>query len=484
MVNNKTDSNLTALRYTEEAALRTLPANPVWYSLEPNTYSDYGSQVTLVARNPINSSRQQKKGVITDLDASGGFNQDLTFSNTTRLLQGFFFADIRELPTTTPLNGSAAIAVQDFKSGVLTLASNPGFAVNDMVLVQGFTNGVNNSSAIVTKVDGNTITLSPNVAWVDEAPTAAVSVQKVGIGVNGNVAQSGGLYTLSLDGVDFTKQNLIPGCWVFLGGWGFARVSVVSAGQLTFDKVVASNPAAPFVGLFLGNILKNEDDSSLIKRRTYQVERELGNDGNGVMSEYLVGAVPNEFTLNVSQASKVTADLTFVALDNEQRTGAQGLKAGTRLSISPEDAFNTSTDISHIGLSQVDPSNAVVTPLFAFASEMKLTLNNNVTVNKAIGVLGGFDTSAGIFEVSGSQTVYFGSVEAVQAVRNNADVSFEMIIKKGNQGIVFDMPLLSLSDGRLSVTANQAITLPLTLNAAESKYTHTLLYQAFPYLPD
>ena len=106
----KKDSNLTGLRYAEEECLKQLPgvggADAIWFGLEPNSYSDFGGQITTVARNPINPSRQRQKGVVTDLEAAASFTMDLTGKNHLYMMQGFNFAHAREKPSTAKLNGS------------------------------------------------------------------------------------------------------------------------------------------------------------------------------------------------------------------------------------------------------------------------------------------------------------------------------------------------------------------------------------------
>lgn len=270
---------------------------------------------------------------------------------------------------------------------------------------------------------------------------------------------------------------------------GFARIAVggIAAGYLEFDKVswtaTAETGTGKTIQMFFGSVQRNEPDPADIIRRTYNIERTLGEDDNGTMSEYLVGAVANELTVNIPQADKVNMDLTFVATDNQQRDGTTGVKSGTRPTLTAEDAINTSSDFARIKLPLASATDAAVTPLFAFATELTLTINNNVSPNKAIGTLGAFDTSTGTFEVGGSMTVYFADVAAVEAVRNNSDVTMDIAIAKNNAGILFDIPLLSLGDGRLNVEQDQPITLPLEQNAAESAFGYTMLMMNFPYLP-
>jgi len=501
---NKIDSNITGLRFAEELSLKVLPGSPVWYPLEPNSYSDFGGQISTVARAPINPSRQRKKGVTTDLDASGGFNQDLTLTNMTRLMQAFMFADMREKKRTNGLN-AVADTISSVTSGTKTFAlsgGGVGFKLGHLVKASDFATAANNGVFTVASDALATSVVVVEAVASEASPPAAASLAIVGFqfpSADVQISMNGSLVRLVSVATNMTTLGLIPGEWIYLGGdavgttfatnKGFARISTIAATYLEFDKItwtgaIAEVGTGKTIRVFYGDVLRNESNPALIKRRTLQLERTLGDDGSGTQSEYLVGAVANEFTINIAQADKVTVDLSYVALDNEQRTGVQGVKAGSRPTLVDSAAFNTSSDFSRIKLSLVSATDPAPLPLFAFATEMNLSIKNGITPNKAIGVLGAFDTSAGTFEVGGSMTAYFASVQAAQAVRNNSDVTLDVVMLKKNGAILFDIPLLSLGDGRLAVEKDQPITLPLETNAAESKFGNTLLFQFFNYLPD
>lgn len=514
---NKISSNVTGLRIAEEASIKVLPVTPVWDPYEPNSYSDFGGNLTLLARNPITAGRQRKKGVITDLDSAGGFQTDITQTNLQKLLQGFFFASLRE-----KVNSSAvAITSVDATAGNHFNAASglSSFQVGARVRTTGFSNPANNGIFTVTAKTATVLTVSETVV-AEASPPAAARITTIGVVVAPaaiDVVVSGTWPTLTSGSFDFLSLGVVPGEWVYIGGDaagtkfvgatsgvlvnnGFKRVKSVTTGVLTFDKSDYDMVAETGTGIGLhiyvpARILKNENGSESsypIVRRTYQMERLLGAPDTGspssIQSEYIVGAVPNQFTMNVSPADKITCDLSYMAMDFEQRTAATGVKTGTRPALVDADAFNTSTDFSRIKLSLITSGEEAPTRLFAFVTDLKVTIDNGVSLDKAVGVLGGFDASEGDFSVGGSLTAYFADVTAVSAVRNNSDVTLDFVVVKNNAGIVVDLPLIALGDGRLSIEKDKSITLPLTLAAAsaakiDSATDYTAMMCFFDYLP-
>jgi len=535
---SKIDSNVTGLRFLEEAGLKVPPstlAHQVWRPLEPNSYGDFGGQVTTVARNPINAGRQNKKGTVTDLDASGGIVQDITQENLTRLLQGFLFANAREKADTAGFGRERtfnADGTEDAAPTTITItgvtatdyvaASGLGvFNENDLILASGFAVTGNNGLKVVGS--GGSATAVPASGLAAETPSADARLQVVG-----HQFATGDL-SVDVDAATFPVINsasnaflnlgLIPGEWIFVGGdtagtqfatpamSGYARIRAVAAdgSSITLDKTQASWGTVDDAGtgktvqLFFGAVIKNESDPDLQVRRSYQLERTLGKPDDtltGDQAEYITGAIANELTLNIPTADKATVDLAFVGLDNEtlneNDAGVTNIKSqDTGVSapaIVEADAFNTSSDVPRIRIGTVSASDSFPDAFFGFAQDITLSINNNAVANKAVGVLGGFEVTVGNFVVSGNLTAYFQTVGAIQSVRNNDDVTLDIHIAKANAGISIDLPLLTLSDSRPNVEADAPILLPLGAEAAtgakiNSSLDHTLMFVVFPYLP-
>jgi hypothetical protein len=501
---NKIDSNCTELRIAEELSLGVLPGTPEWIPYEPNSYPDFGGEITTVARNPINPSRQRKKGVVTDLDAAGGFETDLTQANIQNLLQGFFWADFLRKGEEVPTQATAT-------TDLFAVASTTGFQVNDLIWVTGFVNAANNGLHVITAIVVDTTIEVLGSTLVTETPPATANIVVVGHqGGAGDidVDDTGNFATYTSTTLDFTTLGLNPGEWIYVGGDlaaeafttaannGWKRVKSIAANALVVDKselaMATEASTTETIRMFFGRVLKNQNTKTTIVRRSYQLERQLGAPDDAspanIQAEYLVGQVPGEMTINIGTADKITAELNFQGTDQETIDGPTALKSGNRPAVVEADAFNTSSDFSRLKMAVVSTTSEAPTPLFAFITEMTINLNNNLNPNKAVSVLGAFDITGGTFEVGGSITAYFSNVSAISAIRNNSDVTMDLVLAKANAGIALDIPLITLGDGKLNVEQDEPITIPVTNEAAsgakvDPNMDHTLMMVFFDYLP-
>ncbi len=498
----KIDSNVTGLRYSEELSIGTVDPSAVWRPLEPNSYADFGGEISKVARTPINPNRQRKKGVTTDLDVTAGLNTDLTQENLQDLLQGFFFANLRT-------NDELAIAVVDGVGGDFEpTAGGDEYVPFDLLFAKGFDDAANNGLHVVTGTPA--ATTIPVTSTLVTAAAQSGTVSRVGFQFaagDADIDDTGTLPALTTTVKDLTTLELAVGEWLFLGddttpfqfataaNNGFVRIRNIAANRIEFDKtqavMVTEGTTTETIRIFFGRHLRNETSGSIV-RRTYQLERTLGAPDDAlpaqIQAEYLVGSVPNEISFNVPTADKLNMDLSFVGTDFEQIDGPTSLKAGTRPAIVEAEAFNTSSDIVRKKLAKVVAGNPFPSPLFAFIQELTLTITNNAVPNKACGVLGAFDVTVGDFSVGGSITAYFSDITAVAAVRDNDDVTLDFHIVNNNQGITVDVPLISLGDGRPNVEKDAAVTIPLTLDAAtgakvDSNLDFTLSMTFWDFLP-
>lgn len=432
----------------------------------------------------------------------------------TLLLEGRTETDTGAASATTVVTGSGDAGL------TLTLTYGNGLVwqAGDLVLLTDNNDAANDGQKTVASVADNVVTVSETLV-ADATPAAAATMTTVGFeGAAGDidVDASATLPTLTSTALDFETLGLIPGEWIFIGGDaaieafttvdgsgnsvnnGFARIHTIAPTVLTFDKTTftmqTEASTTETIQLFFGRVLKNEADPTLQRRRTYQLERQLGAPDEAlpaeIQAEYLEGWTANELTFNFNTADKITVDLTGVAIDVGTVDGPTALKSGSRPALVSGDAFNTSNDISRLKLSVLDrTAGSNPSALFAFLTEFTVTINNNVSPNKAISVLGAFDVTAGQFNVEGSMEAYFADVTAVTSIRNNDDITLDFAMVKGaagaKAGVLTDVPLITLGDGRLSVEQDEPITLPLDTPAgADRVFDHTLLMTFWDLLPD
>ena len=513
---NSIDSNFTGLRICEELCPNELDtssgnANQKWLTREPNSYANFGGNIKTVAREPINPSRQNKRGTVVDVEAAAGWNEDFTQDNMTELLQGFFFNDATEKYNLLPLNGTANLCADvEASNGIYNITATVAslFRAGDLVKTTGFTNSANNTLALVSAVTTTELDTDNTASVVEASPPATANIRHVGFQfasgdlvatiVSGTLVLTSSVKTMTQFGLEvgewiFIGGSAVSSAYAFANGTGYARVLSVSATAIVCDKstglITADAGVGKTIRIFFGTYIRNPTISETQITRTYAIERTLGEDSNGTQAQVAGGSYANEFAIKIPSGAKLEADLSYISMDETYYDGTETIpseESGVQLFAAlGQEGYNTSTDMVRVAMNSI-PTVATLSPTsqFAFVTELNLNINNGAKLNKAVGVIGGISASFGNFVVGGNVTAYFQTVEAQRALRNNDDVTIDAIFAKHNGGMVYDIPVLGLGGGQANVTKDSPVTIPLEQFAAENPAGYTFSYTNLHYLPD
>jgi len=470
---SRVSTNTVSLAYAIEQTLGVLPGSPIWKLLEPNTINSFGPEITTVSRNPISKDRQRKKGTITDLDSKAEFEADLTMEHFRDFSEGFVFSQY---------NGPIKFGAQetdtltDVTATGYTVTANGDVADDTLLYARGFTTVANNGlkvaagTSTATEVKATGLTL-------EAAPPANASLEVCGIqGAAGDIQidASGNIGSTLLD---FTTLDLTVGQVMWVGGdaditrfgtaavpsdmRGFARITIITANLLTVDKKantwVADAGAAKTIHLYFGKFLRNVpvDDADFIER-SFQFEaaypdlEAVGTDAY----EYAKGNYCNEMTLNLPLADKATVTFGFIGTDTDPATITRATNAATPIVPSQAVAFNTSSDIGRLRVTETDE-----TGLSTYFKDISLTLNNNVSPEKVLGTLGAAFMNTGNFEVDVDAKMLFTNRLVSEAIRNNTTVTLDFSLRNDDGGLFLDFPAVTLSGGDKEFPENETITI-------------------------
>lgn len=496
-------TNNVGLQFAVESSIGTLPGSPSWRTLEPNSIGAYGPSITTVERRPISRQRGRKKGTVVNLESSVEFEADLTLDAFTDFGEGFVFAefankefDLRGTGGVVPPVVASSTTFTVAAASTL-LAGKVQFTTSQLATLlwaRGYTNSANNGLHALTvdlAATGTTITCGGS-SLVAETPPTNASLQVCGIRVLNDadltLTVSGSTATLVSGAAisNWATLGIFPGMYVHIGSpsttgtvqnglgtagtavYGYARVTSVSGATLNLDKLSSTLATAVgaaglsqdvLFGRFLRNVAVDADaDDTRFLERTYQFEAsypDLGGVGTDEY-EYAIGNFANELTLNIPLTDKATCTWGFIGTNSDAITTSRKTNASSAVAPLRTTAVNTSSDVARITTDLVSSASDVCFKSLTF------TINNNVTPEQCIGVLGASYVNAGLFEVNLEGQMLFTRKEIGNAVKNNTTVTFSTILRNQDGAIALDIPSLTFGGGDREFPLDASVLVNIT----------------------
>lgn len=487
-------SNNFGFNYTNETSLGV--AGTSWKQLEPNALNAFGATITTVARNPLSRNRQALKGVVTDLDSSVAFTTDATRDSIRDFAEALIFATGINTDVTDLTSTAVSATTDGYTVAALSAAQADKFEIDTLVYASGHNTSANNGLKVVdADIAASATEITVAEALENETPPSSARISFAGYQISAatvvtwtwNAGTKQATLNATGKGTVLQALGLTVGQVVHIGSqdssgasqrafenaaandmFGHCRVVSMDADNVIFDKVDAAlqftdaTDPATAVDILFGEFFRNvTTDSAEFLERSVQFEGEfIGLDtGDADMYSYAKGNFLNTATFDLPLTNKAEVTYEFIGTDTDNPVSAGSRKSGASSAVSPTTttAFNTSSDIARLRITEVDEDG--ITTDF---KNISFSITNNVTPEKVLNTLGAKFMNSGNFGVSFTSQLVFTNSLVVNKIRSNETVTMDFIMKNDNGTIAIDIPSMTLGDGALNLPENESILISLS----------------------
>lgn len=470
-----------------------------WHQMQinPGGITDFTRQNVEVDRNPLSPNLTPEAGEVVGYDVSPKLIADLTRDLLEDLREPLFRSATKHggnkgqslyRPTAVTSTGYTVAALGDLTAGLLIYARGFNTAANN-----GLKPVAASSTGTETKAAGLTAEASPPANAIFEVAGVQGAAGDIQLDASGNLTSTV---------LDFTTLGLIPGQQIHVGdptsGALFAFTNAVYTGRAYVSSVTAhkitlmfrswvvgalTTDASQTIRILFTRAIRNVPltDADYLKAPTLSAELSEPGAGIAFATDYTdaTGLGLDSAEIDIPVEGKVTVTLGFVGMTmsdpgSVQATGAAAALAPLRASL-----FSTASKLKARLLKKSDESSLSVD-----VNGLKLTLKNNITPMKELGVSGAANLIYGAYMPTMTTEVYVIDNGITRAANANTDAVLECQLKNADGGFGLFFPLVKLRKPQKAYAAHTAVMLSNDIAGVRDPATGLLqVLSEFAYLP-
>lgn len=442
-------TNRVRMGIIREATFATIPATPAFQTLRPLSGALAGAARTAVSGELV-SDRQVADLALVGKSVGGEIAVEYSLGSHDILLEAALFGAWTK--TTEKDNRTASSITAVSASAYTTSTASPAWAQNMIVRASGFALAANNRTIVAdTGSTGTNLAILGGGGAVEASPPATARLKRIGQqGASGDItATTTGLAATTLN---FTTLGLAVGMWIRVGGPdvgnkfatcpnGWARISAIATGALTFDIKptgwTTDAGAGKTIRLYWGDYVRNG-----VTEYSHTIEFAYLDSGQ---FQYFLGMVVQQMTLSAQSQQIVTGGFTFMGADNTL-PGVSRTSGATDLAAWTSRVLNATSNVARIA----ENGTPIVSP--NFITGLTLQVANGLREQVAVASLGPVGIGMGRSEISGTLTAYFGDNTLLQKVLQNTATSLDMTFTDADGlTVLIDLPLVKFTSGSAPV---------------------------------